>query len=164
MQAAHITRALHHDHAATLALLRRIDALLGHNGPASPPARAAPGLAFLLRDIAAAVAAEIGPHFAFEEHALFPLLGDGDALADALIAEHAALLPAAADLATRARAAGQGGFDGPGWAGFHAAAAAHSAALAAHVEKEELGLLPALDALLDAEADGRLAMDYAAQR
>ena len=164
MPETHVTRALHQEHQATLALLRRLDAMLGRNGPATPPDPADPALASLLRDLASAVAGEIGPHFAFEERTLFALLAEADELIAPLTAEHAALLPAAAALAAGARAARQAGFDALAWAGFHAAAAALSSALAAHVEKEELGLLPALDALLDAETDALLAMDYAAER
>ena len=160
MPETHVTRALHQEHQATLALLRRLDAMLGRHGPATPPDQADPALAALLRDLAGAVTGEIGPHFAFEERALFPLLADADELVATLTAEHAALLPAALALAAAARLPGPPA----AWAGFHADAASLSAALAAHVEKEELGLLPALDALLDAETDALLAMDHAAQR
>ena len=160
MPETHVTRALHQEHQATVALLRRLDAMLGRHGPATPPDQADPALAALLRDLAGAVTGEIGRHFAFEERALFPLLADADELVATLTAEHAALLPAALALAAAARLPGPPA----AWAGFHADAASLSAALAAHVEKEELGLLPALDALLDAETDALLAMDYAAER
>ncbi|MDE2007135.1 MAG: hemerythrin domain-containing protein [Rhodospirillales bacterium] len=158
MAETHIAAELHAEHMATLALLGRLDALLGRNGPENPPEAASPPVAALLRDFANAVTREIATHFGFEENALFPLL-DQPAMTALLIEEHAALLPMARDLAARAR-----GFDPAGWAGFHADAAALSTALAAHVEKEEMGLLPALDDALDAETDARLSMDYAAQR
>lgn len=163
MADTHVTRALHAEHLATLALLERTEALLGHNGPAAPPDLGQPGTAGLLRDLVTAVTAELAPHFAFEERALFPLLGDSE-LTDLLISEHATLLAVAEALAAQARAALADGFSRPGWARFHAAAAALAGPLAAHVEKEELGLLPQLDAALDADTDAGLAMDYAINR
>ena len=162
MPETQIARALHEEHMATLALLERLESLLGRNAPAVAPVASAPVVAAVLRDFADAVSREIATHFAFEERALFPLLDD-EALTAMLAEEHRAMLPAAAHLADMARAALACGFDPALWRGFHAGAGDLAGALAAHVEKEEMALLPALDDALDAETDGRLAMDYAAQ-
>jgi len=81
-----------------------------------------------------------------------------DELVDLLVAEHRALLPLAdraVALGSRGRAAG---FAPEAWAEFHAVAAALAGQLAAHVEKEEMALLPALDDLLDVETDSALAL------
>jgi len=166
MMETHVARALHDEHQATLALLARLEALLGQHGPAVVPDAAVAPVATLLRALARAVALEIGPHFAFEEIHLFPLLADSGAaeMVALLSAEHAAIMPHTQRLAELARQGQLAGFDAVSWAAFHAAGAALAGSLAAHVEKEEMGLLPALDALLDAETDGRLALELAALR
>jgi len=150
----HIARSLHDDHVATLALLARLETLLGRNGPTVAPDAAAAPVAALLRELERAVALELGPHFSFEETHVFPLLAE----------EHAALLPCAQRLAELARQAQAHDFSPANWAEFHAAGAALAGALAAHADKEDMGLLPALDALLDAETDARFSMEYAALR
>ena len=152
MPQTHVAAALHEEHLATLRLLARLEALLGHAAPDAPDAA-------LLRDIRHAVAHEIGPHFRFEEEHLFPRLADAGAteLVALLTEEHAQILPLAqslADFAAQGPAPDQ-------WRDFAATGAAFATALAAHVEKEEAGMLPALDDLLDAEADSLLSLTHA---
>jgi len=163
---SHIARSLHDEHMTTLALLARLESVLSRYGPAVVPDAAADPVAPLLRELVCAVALEVGPHFAFEESHMFPLLAESgeDEMVALLTAEHAELLPCAQRLAELARQGQAEGFALGGWAAFHAAGATLTGALAAHVDKEEMGLLPALDALLDAETDGRFAMEYAALR
>ncbi len=158
----HVASLLHDDHMATLALIGRLEALLGRHGPASAPDASSVPVATLLRDVEQAVAREIRPHFAFEEAELFPRLAEAglDELVELLVAEHAALLPLAdraVELAGRGRGRGAG-FTPVVWVEFHTVAATLAGQLAAHVEKEEMGLLPALDDLLDAETDTALAL------
>lgn len=162
MAQTHIARALHDEHMATLALLARLESLLGQHPPAEPPEAAAPAVAALLDDFAAAVGREVATHFAFEERALFPLLDEPE-MTGQLIAEHAALLAAARRLALAAGEARAHGFEAASWRTFHATAGGLCSALTAHIEKEEMGLLAALDATLDAETDASLAIDYAAE-
>ncbi len=159
----HIARSLHDEHMATVALLARLEALLGRYGPATlPDAAAVP----LLRDLVFAVELEIGPHFAFEESHLFPLLAESgeNEMVALLTAEHADILPCAQRLAGLARQGQATGFAPVTWAAFHSVGAMLTGSLAAHVDKEEMVLLPTLDACLDSETDGRFAMEYAALR
>lgn len=162
----HVARSLHDEHMATLALLGRLEALLGRHGPAVVPDAASPVVAALLRDVECAVAREIGPHFDFEEAELFPRLADAGAgeMVTLLVEEHGQLLALAQRLAALAGQARASGFAQAPWAAFHAAAAALTGQLAAHVEKEEMGLLPALDDLLDTETDGTLSLALADRR
>lgn len=162
----HVSRALHQDHVTTMALLERLETLLGRHSPSRPPRPADAETARLMKDLIAALDTEIGPHFAFEEESVFPLLaeaGDGE-MAAYLLEEHQAILPLARHLADLAKGAREAGFAAEAWTQFHAAGAALVERLASHVQKEEMGLLPALDDLLDEEADGRLAVDFAARR
>jgi len=166
MTRTHIARSLHDEHTTTLALLARLETLLGRHGPAAPPDAAESPVASLLRALARAVTADLQPHFAFEEPHLFPLLAESGAteMVGLLTEEHARLLPCAHTLAACARRGESRGFDPTTWAAFHAAGGALAGPLAAHIEKEEMGLLPALDDLLDPETDGRLALVLAESR
>ncbi len=162
----HITRTLHDDHMAALALIERLDALLGHHGPDYLPAAATPAVAALLRDCDRALALEIGPHFDFEEAELFPRLdaAGAGAMVAVLAAEHEQIRPLAQTLTSLARQGQAHGFTAALWQEFHAAGAGFSGQMATHIAKEEMGMLPALDDLLDTETDAALALVFASQR
>lgn len=162
----HITRALHDDHLAALTLIERLDALLGRHHPDYAPAAATPAVAALLRDCDHAIALEIGPHFDFEEAELFPRLDAAGAAAMValLTAEHAHIRPLAQTLTALARQGQSRGFTAALWQEFHATGADFSGQLAAHIAKEEMGMLPALDDILDTETDAALALIFASQR
>lgn len=161
-----VSRALHDDHMAAVALLERLEALLGRHRATDSPDATGADVAPLLKELRRAIETEIVPHFAFEEECLFPRFPDaGDNEMEAvLVAEHRIILPLAkhlAELATRAREAG---FKGDLWADFHTTGAELIERLNAHILKEEMGLLPALDDLLDDDMDGALAIEFAARR
>ncbi|MGO8916882.1 MAG: hemerythrin domain-containing protein [Stellaceae bacterium] len=160
----HVSRALHEDHVATIAVLERLETLLGRYLPSRPPPHA--DAARLLKELIAALDTEIGPHFTFEEASVFPLLGEaGDReMAAYLLEEHQAILPLAHRLVEIAKSARAAGFAAEPWTQFHVTGAELIERLVSHVQKEEMGLLPALDDLLDDEADGRLAVELAASR
>ena len=142
----HISRRLHEEHDATLALWGRVEASLAAGRHDT----------LLLRSAAGALAHELEHHFAFEERELFPRLaagGEGD-IGELLREEHQAI-----------RAAGER---------FIELVAQESARseirmvglelaerLVAHVQKEEMSLLPALDDLVDETEDGELSAAYA---
>jgi len=162
----HVARALHEDHVATFAVLERLETLLGRHGPSRAPQPADAEAARLLKDLIAALDTEIGPHFTFEQESVFPLLaaaGEREMGAH-LLEDHQAILPLARRLAALAKSARGAGFAAAAWTEFHAAGAELVERLVSHAQKEEMAMLPALDDLLDEEADGRLAVDYAAMR
>jgi iron-sulfur cluster repair protein YtfE (RIC family) len=162
----HVSRALHEDHLATLALLQRLERLLGHHGPSQPPAKEDAQTSRLLKELLRALEGETVTHFAFEEDSVFPVLAEAgeSEMGDYLTEEHRVILDLARRLIDIARPALEAGFTGTAWSAFHDAGAALVEHLAAHVQKEEGGLLPALDELLDDETDGRLAIDFAGRR
>ena len=134
-----VSRRLHEEHDATLALWSRVQ-------------RDPLGIA---REALAALKGEIGKHFEFEEKSLFPLLaasGQGD-LCDMLTDEHEVIRGAAARAEALLAAARQD--------------AARSVMLGlaeeiiAHASKEEVSLLPALDDALSEETDEQLTLEYA---
>lgn len=160
-----VNRMLHDEHMAVVALLERFGHLLATHRAEAPPAtdRAA---AALLRELDVAIEHELAVHFAFEERELFPLLVDmgEEALPAALEGEHAEILP----MAQRVAAYAHGGLDGPSgaaaWTALQRSGSALVEMLTAHAEKEEMGLLPALEEALDEETDARLAGAYAVVR
>ncbi len=162
----HVCRSLHDDHVATLALLGRLEALLGRHARTSAPASGDPEAARLLKDLITAVETEIGVHFAFEEDATFPLLAasGGGEMIELLTGEHGEILPLAHRLVALAKRAREAGFSAESWSEFHGAGAELITRLVSHIEKEEMGFLPALDEALDEDTDGRLALELAARR
>jgi hemerythrin-like domain-containing protein len=153
-----ISRTLDEEHRHSLALLGRI-------GPAlARAARPDPALAGLIGEFARALDGEIGRHFKFEEDALFPRMlesGDGD-LAGLLAEEHVAIREVAAELLPLAHAAVSGAIDDAGWAALRRCTQEIVERLVAHIEKEQMALVPLVDDLLDDDADRELAFGYAA--
>ena len=111
-----ITRRLHEEHAATLALWSRLEQLVGARGAQWPPAED-DEVSRCLRECASALAQEVSAHFAFEEAQLFPRLeasGEGD-IAQLLEEEHGVIREAAGQFeALQARGA-RGELDDAGW-------------------------------------------------
>jgi iron-sulfur cluster repair protein YtfE (RIC family) len=143
----HISRRLHEEHEATLALWGRVEATLaaGKNDAA------------LLKAAAAALERELGAHFGFEERSLFPRLaagGEAD-IAELLKEEHDTIRAAAARFIELAR-------EPLLTAEKRALGLELAERLFSHVQKEEMSLLPMLDDLLDEETDDELASAYAA--
>jgi iron-sulfur cluster repair protein YtfE (RIC family) len=140
-----VSRRLHEEHQATLALWARVEATLAA-GRCEPA---------LMRSAAASLADEIERHFAFEENELFPRLaaaGEGD-IAELLKEEHAAIRAAA----TRFMVLSQEAFSKE----MQICGLELAERLVSHVQKEEMSMLPALEDLLDEAADAELSLAYA---
>jgi hemerythrin-like domain-containing protein len=142
----HVNRRLHEEHEATLSLWSRLEALFSSN-----KADAA-----LVRNAAAALEHELDRHFAFEEDELFPRLaagGEAD-LGELLAEEHVAIRQAGRAFIALAKQA-------PSDPGLRPLGLELAERLAAHVQKEEMSLLPAIEELLDEETDRELISKYA---
>ena len=142
----HISRRLHEEHDATLALWGRVEAALA----------AGKHDALLLKSAAAALAHELDHHFRFEEQELFPRLaaaGEGD-IGELLQEEHAVIRAAGSQFISLITADVSDPRIKP--LGLELAER-----LVAHVQKEEMSLLPSLDDLLDEDADSELSVAYA---
>jgi len=141
---------LHEEHLATVQLWGRLEQAMASR-------LADEEILSLCRQCAAALADEVARHFEFEERELFPRLaaaGEGD-IAALLAEEHGTIRQAAATFAADLKSA----------AGVPPALRALALELAerlvAHVQKEEMALLPALEDLLDEETDRELSLAYA---
>jgi hemerythrin-like domain-containing protein len=154
------SRALADEHRANLELLGRVEQAL-----AKPPRGGAPDadLARTLGALRRHVRDEIGRHFDFEERELFTRMGDaGEAdIAELLREEHAAIRAVASELLPLIDAATQGTLDGPGWSALRRSALELAERQVAHIQKEEMSVLPLLEDLIDEDTDRDLALAYA---
>ena len=159
-------RVLHEEHMASRNLLNRLEQALAAHQPGRPPAADDGRFGQLLGDLIVALEGEVRRHFAFEEDQIFPRLaadGDGD-IGDMLSEEHGEILPLATELTELARTARRDGFEPDAWNKFRRLGLSFTELLGAHIEKEEAGLIPAIEAMLEPAADDDLATDYAAAR
>ena len=161
-----VTQALHEDHLSTLALLERFETLLARHPAKRPPAANAADVAALLDDVVAVLENEIDNHFAFEEEHLFPRFAAfaGPGIPAMLGSEHEAIRPLARRLVALAREAAASGFSAEAWAEFHRLGGQLVEREVFHVQKEEMGFLPALDQSIGAEDDSALLAAYEAMK
>ncbi len=157
-----ISQALHEEHLATVALMQRLEQLIARHRRGAPPDASDGAVAKLLSDLAAALEAEVERHFAFEEERLFTYLAaiGEEAIGPHLTDDHTVMRPIGARLAALARAARTAGFDAATWEEFCRAGGELCDRLLAHVQKEEMALLPLIDDSMDAETEARLVEEY----
>lgn len=156
------SHTLHEEHRANLDLLGRAEQALARAPRGDGPRE--PELLKLVGALARSLQQDIDRHFTFEEKELFPRMsdaGDGE-IAMLLTEEHEAIREVAEELLPLTRAAAAGTLDGAGWDALKRGALELVERQVAHIQKEEMALLPLLDDLLDDETDRQLAFDYAA--
>jgi hemerythrin-like domain-containing protein len=152
---------IHREHLETLGLLERVEAVLAK--AKAPPAAGDTAWARLLSELDANLANEVGRHFDFEQAELFPLLatgGDRD-IAQLLAEEHEAILALAERLLPMLRAFSAGGA-GQSWPALREMMLELIERQVAHIQKEEMSLLPVLEDVLEAEQDAELLNRYVA--
>jgi hemerythrin-like domain-containing protein len=157
-----VNQKLHDEHLATVALMERLEQLIARHKPGSPPDTADRGVMQLFSDLSAGLETEIEHHFTFEEDYLFSYLraiGD-EAIGAHLTDEHLAIRPLGKRMAGLARAASANGFDAAQWNEFRRVGAELCDRLFAHVQKEEMALLPLLEENMDADTEARLYREY----
>ena len=156
-----ISQTLHDEHGATVALMERLEQMLAR-WRRGPPDKLDGGVARLLSDLSASVEAEVERHFAFEEEYIFTYLeGIGDAeIGKHLTNEHAAMRPTGKRIAAMARAAAVNGFSPAEWEEFMRLGKEFGDRILAHVQKEEMALLPVLEENMDAETEAELFQKY----
>jgi hemerythrin-like domain-containing protein len=157
-----ISQALHDEHGATVALMERLEQMLARARRSGPPNTADSTVTRLLSDLSTSMEAEVERHFAFEENHLFTYLeamGDGGIGAH-LTSEHAAMRPLAVRVAAIARAAAANGFTPADWEEFMRLSQELGDCMLAHVQKEEMALLPVIEETMDSETEARLYQEY----
>lgn len=156
-----ICQTLHQEHMANVALLDRVERLMAVQRR-TPPNIADPAVTQLLSELATGAAAEVERHFDFEERGLFVYLdsiGEGPIGAH-LTEEHAILRPLISRLAAMARDGMGRGFDETTWNEFRRLGGEACERMPAHIQKEEMALLPLIEDSMDAETEARLCQDY----
>ena len=155
--ARQVSRTLDEEHRNNLELLGKVEQALGR------ASRPDPALSGLIGQFAQSLEHDVERHFRFEEESLFPLMddaGDGE-MAALLVEEHDTIREVAAELLPLARAAAAGTIDDEGWATLRRGALEIVERQVAHIQKETMALLPALDDLLDDDTDRDLTFAYA---
>ena len=153
-----VCQALYDEHRAATALFGRLQGFIARHGRDCAPDAADGAVAGLLSDLVFGIDTEVAGHFDFEERELFPQLeqaGEG-AIAAHLMTEHSTLRPLAARLVALARQAAAEGFDAGRWDEFRRVGGEYCDSMHAHIEKEDLALLPLVEATMDPETELRL--------
>ncbi len=157
-----ISRALHEEHSATVALMERLAQLIARHRRGGPPDTGDGAVAKLLSDLSTGLEVELQRHFAFEEDRLFTYLGaiGDEAIGAHLTDEHAVVRPIAVRVVEIAREATTAGFDQAKWNEFCRVGQELSERMLAHVQKEEMALLPLIEENMDAETESQLVAEY----
>lgn len=157
-----ISQTLHDEHGATVALMERLEQLLARGRRGGPPDKSDGNVARLLSDLSTGLELEVGRHFAFEEDRLFTYLeAMGDVgIGEHLTSEHEAMRPLATRVTALARAAMANGFTPAEWDEFTRLGQGLSDLMLAHVQKEEMALLPVIEENMDPETEARLFQEY----
>lgn len=160
------SRTLHDEHMTVRSFLERFGMELTKHQMDQPPEPGNTTIANLLSDLITIVETELTVHFKFEEDQLFPLL-DASGAADMtgiLLEEHGVILPLAQDLCGQAKSFRRNGFSKEQWGNFRRYGMELVERLTGHIDKEEMGLVPMLDTILDQEQDHTFTGAYAAIR
>jgi len=162
MYSNRISQALHEEHRSTTALMERLEKLIIHHRRSGPPDVNDRAVAQLLTELSTSVEADVDRHFAFEENAVFAYLNEnGDSAIGAhLTDEHGMMRPLGLRLAELARAAAGKGFDAAAWDEFRQLGQQYCDCMLAHVQKEEMALLPLIQEMMDPDTEARLFQDY----
>ncbi len=152
---------LHEEHRATIEMIEHLENMIAAAKRAEPDVND-PQTRRILEQVKASFEQDVSSHFAFEENELFTRLAEfGDvAIGEHLSEEHRAMLPVAEQLVAITASAINNGFDSDSWREFKSLAGELTERMLAHIQKEEMALLPMLEELLDPEADMELAEIY----
>lgn len=157
-----VTRTMHEEHETVRAALGKLEAVVLWPNRSATPDQPDTLVARTLAEVKGLLRNEVAAHFDFEEQELFPRLeedGEGG-LVELLIEEHREITPLVERLVALADGAPDGAFDSASWTEFKTIGQDLNMRLLDHIEKEEAGLVPLLDDLIDEETDRRLIADY----
>ena len=152
---------LHEEHRATIAMMEGLETMISQAKRTAPDV-SDPRIRDILEQVNLTVEQEVRGHFSFEEEELFTRLAEfGDeAIGEHLKDEHQAMLPVAEEVASIATKSMSEGFSDEGWKEFKSLTGELIERMLAHIQKEEMALLPILEELLDPETDMELAEIY----
>ncbi len=156
---------IHAEHDITLEMLNRLEQRTGKKYKAQPIDPAQVEERKLLDDLIATCTNDTDRHFSFEENRLFPhiLAQGGECMVNILTQEHAQIRPVATVLVDLSRdAIASGAFTPAQWLEFCRLSSDLIDIETFHIQKEEMGLIGALQVMFSPEQDAELAEDYKA--
>lgn len=155
-------QVLHEDHQETISVIEALDQMIAKAKRGTPDVQD-PTVRNTLEKTARIIGAEVNTHFTFEEDQLFTRLeAAGDVgIGMHLREEHRAILPLGLEVADLAGTALENGFNDAIWVDFRAKSGELIERMFAHIQKEEMALLPILDDLLEPDEDMEISIAYA---
>ncbi len=158
-----ICQRLHQEHDSTIALAGRLEHLMVRFRDDAPDISDSVSARFL-GDLSTDISGEVERHFAFEEDELFTyLVSVGEpAIGMLLTEEHEVLRPLGAQISALAGKARDRRLEPSEWSALRRAGQEFCERIRAHVEKEEMGLLPLLEEHMDPQTEERLYEAYVA--
>jgi len=154
---------IHAEHDMTLDLLNRLERATGKRGKDTPIDPSTPDGKALLHQVVATCNNDVHRHFEFEETRLFPhiLSMGGECMVNILSAEHEQIRPIASGLRDLAKEAMDvGSFAPKKWGEFCQLSRDLIDIETFHIQKEEMGLIGALQSMFTPEQDEALANEY----
>ena len=161
-----ISRSIHDEHQNTITYLEKLESELLKYSHDKAPDLAEGDLGNIIWQLIPLVEEEIGTHFQFEEDAIFPLLDSaGDSgITNLLTEEHRTILPIGERLMELARETRNSTLNDEIWSELRRLGIELIERLVSHIQKEEMGLLPMIEMLIDEEQDAELSNNYAMMR
>ncbi|MDA1098691.1 MAG: hemerythrin domain-containing protein [Proteobacteria bacterium] len=158
-----IAQVLHDEHLRVIDLMNRLEGFTTGRKAKLAPAKDDAAAGALLADLKAELQGVSGHHFNFEEENLFPaLIAVGDvAIPHMLRQEHDLLRNLSEVMLPMVQEACSNGFTAEAWAAFRDLALELVERQITHIQKEEMGLLPALSGVFEEQQDGELALLFA---
>ncbi|WP_167730481.1 hemerythrin domain-containing protein [Terasakiella sp. SH-1] len=152
-----LSEILHREHQRTLQVLNALD---GWQGKPQPD-QLAP-IENLLKDVIDVTKSDVQDHYAFEEQHLFPVLRNNgaDFMVNMLSGEHELIRPIAQALQSLSETALETGFTQESWAEFQTLSADFIGHETFHIQKEEMGLINAINAMFTPEEETPLIALY----
>jgi len=152
-----LAEILHAEHQRTLTVLDELDGWRGKNKP--DDINQIKALLEALIDVAQG---DITEHYAFEEEHLFPILrmNGADFMANMLAGEHEMIRPIAQELSAMAQEAITNDFTEESWKKFQELSFDFIGHETFHIQKEEMGLINAINAMFTPEQEAPLIEIY----
>ena len=159
-----ITQLLHDEHGTTGAVMERLQDLINRNPLGEPPDVQAHEVRRLLSELSLAIGPDLMRHFDLEEKFLFRYFDEfgDDAIGRDLTEEHVVFRQVIGRLTQLLDNVTTASFDAATWKDFRSLGQELSVNLLAHIEKEEMALLPILEELMDADAEASIFEEYMA--
>ncbi len=152
-----LSEILHHEHKRTLIVLDELDGWRGKDCPEDIST-----ISKLLSNLIDVAQSDITDHYAFEEDHLFPILrqNGADFMTNMLASEHAIIRPIAQNVSALAQTALTDGFSNDSWQAFLEQSFEFIGHETFHIQKEEMGLINALNTMLTPEDEAPLIEIY----